>query len=142
MAEATVSLREAPVPGGSALPLADFLAGSYSGAVRIEPGEEVRLLVPHLARLTRVDIAFPTFGDGRGYSSARILREAGYAGPLVATGDILVDQIAFMARCGFDGFAPTAPLDPAGLAKARSRWPHAYQPAADAARPLWALRHG
>jgi uncharacterized protein (DUF934 family) len=49
---------------------------------------------PHLDRLALVEVAFPKFRDGRGYSSARILREAGYTGELRAQGDVLVDQIA------------------------------------------------
>ena len=39
-----------------------------------------------------IEIAFPAFRDGRGYSNARILREAGYAGELRAEGDVLTDQ--------------------------------------------------
>lgn len=142
MGDVSLSLRDAPVPVEAAVSLTDFLAGANSGAVRIEPGEDARALVPHLARLTRVDVSFPVFGDGRGYSSARILREAGYAGPLVATGDVLVDQIAYMARCGFDAFVPNAPLDAAAVETALGRFPHAYQQTVDAARPIWALRHG
>ena len=82
-------------------------------AVRIEPGDDARAVaaVPRPARL--VEVNFPAFGDGRGYSAARILREAGYTGELRAVGDVLVDQIAYMRRCGFDTFAPDKPLDEA-----------------------------
>ena len=89
-----------------------------------------------------VEVAFPTFRDGRGYSAARILREAGYRGELRAAGDVLIDQINFMRRCGFDSFAPNAPLDPAAVQVAFGRFDHVYQPAADAAVPVWRLRHG
>ena len=61
-----------------------------AAAVRIEPGDDARLLLPFLDRLKLVDVNFPSFGDGRGYSSARILREAGYAGELRAVGDLPV----------------------------------------------------
>jgi uncharacterized protein (DUF934 family) len=121
--------------------LADF-AGSNATAVRIEPGEDARVLIPHLDRLTLVEVAFPKFRDGRGYSSARILREAGYAGALRAQGDVLVDQIAFMKRCGFDSFAPDAPLNKADVDAAYSRFDDVYQRAADARVPVWKLRHG
>jgi uncharacterized protein (DUF934 family) len=121
--------------------LADF-AGSNATAVRIEPGEDARVLIPHLDRLTLVEIAFPKFRDGRGYSSARILREAGYTGALRAQGDILVDQIAFMKRCGFDSFAPDAALNQADVDAAFSRFDDVYQRAADARVPVWKLRHG
>ena len=55
-----------------------FLDQSNASAVRIEPGDDARELVPHLERLALVEVNFPAFGDGRGYSSARILREAAY----------------------------------------------------------------
>jgi uncharacterized protein (DUF934 family) len=56
--------------------------------------------------ITRVDIAFPNFTDGRGYSIARILRtRLQFKGDIRATGDVLVDQLSYMARCGFTSFA-------------------------------------
>ena len=49
---------------------------------------------------------FPKFGDGRGYSIARLLRErCGYRGELRAIGDVLYDHLYFMEQCGFDAFA-------------------------------------
>jgi uncharacterized protein (DUF934 family) len=122
--------------------LADFTGASNATAVRIEPGEDARALLPHLDRIALVEVSFPVFGDGRGYSAARILREAGYAGELRACGDVLIDQLGAMARCGFDSFAPNQPLDPALIDAALARFPYAYQPAADPAKPIWALRHG
>lgn len=121
---------------------ADLLAGSNASAVRIEPGDDARALIAHLDQLALIEVAFPTFRDGRGYSSARILREAGYGGELRAAGDVLVDQLAFMHRCGFDSFAPDAPLNDADVAAALARYPAVYQRAADPAVPVWALRHG
>ena len=56
-----------------------FVDQSNAQAVRIEPGDDTRELLPHLQRLALVEVNFPAFGDGRGYSSARMLREAGYA---------------------------------------------------------------
>lgn len=125
-----------------AVTLDSFLGQSNATAVRIESGEDVRALLPHLDRLALVEVSFPKFRDGRGYSTARILREAGYAGELRAQGDVLVDQIPFMRRCGFDAFAPEAPVDEATLAAALARYDHVYQPAADRAVPVWKLRHG
>jgi uncharacterized protein (DUF934 family) len=116
--------------------------GSNATAVRIEPGEDARVLIPHLDRLALIEIAFPKFRDGRGYSSARILREAGFKGELRAQGDVLVDQINLMKRCGFDSYAPDAALNQADVDAAFSRFEHVYQGAADAAVPVWKLRHG
>ena len=89
-----------------------------------------------------VEVGFPSFRDGRGYSAARILREAGYTGELRAAGDVLVDQLPFMRRCGFDSFAPEAAIDAATLARALSRYTAVYQPAADGAVPVWRRRRG
>lgn len=118
-----------------------FLDQSNASAVRIEPGDDARELVPHLERLALVEVNFPAFGDGRGYSSARILREAGYDGELRAVGDVLVDQLAYMRRCGFDAFEPDQQLDMDDVGAAFDRWPDVYQKAADTRTPIWAKRH-
>jgi uncharacterized protein (DUF934 family) len=125
-----------------AVTLDSFLGQSNATAVRIESGEDARALLPHLERLALVEVSFPKYRDGRGYSSGRILREAGYTGELRAQGDVLVDQIPFMRRCGFDSFAPEAPVDPATLEASLARYEHVYQPAADTYVPVWKLRHG
>jgi uncharacterized protein (DUF934 family) len=122
--------------------LDSFLDQSNATAVRLEPGEDVRALLPHLDRLALIEVAFPAFRDGRGYSAARILRESGYTGELRAAGNVLVDQILPMRRCGFDAFAPDAPLDLVAVELALGRFEYVYQSAADAAPPVWKLRHG
>ena len=119
-----------------------FLSQSNATAVRLESDEDARALIPYLDRLKLIEVAFPKFRDGRGYSSARILREAGYAGELRAQGDVLVDQIAYMKRCGFDTFAPEKDLNPADVEAALNRYSHVYQDATDEAVPIWKLRHG
>ena len=126
-----------------AITLDAFLEGqTNAGAVRIEAGDDARALLPHMGQLALVEVSFPTFRDGRGYSAARVLREAGYTGELRAAGDVLVDQIPFMRRCGFDSFAPQAPIDPGTLKRSLERYDYHYQAAADAAVPVWKLRHG
>lgn len=119
-----------------------FLGQSNATAVRIEPGDDARALLPHLDRLALVEVAFPAFRDGRGYSAARILREAGYRGELRAEGDVLLDQVAPLRRSGFDALLSRAPLDPAAVDRALARFPAVYQKAADARAPVWAQRHG
>ena len=124
-----------------AVTVGSFGEQTNAAAVRLEAGDDARELLPYLDRLKLVEVNFPIFGDGRGYSAARILREAGYQGELRAVGDVLVDQIAFMRRCGFDSFAPEVPLDPADTQNAFDRWPDVYQPTADCRQPIWAKRH-
>ncbi len=125
-----------------AVTLDAFFGQSNATAVRIEAGDDARVLLAHLDRIALVEVSFPSFRDGRGYSTARILREAGYVGELRAQGDVLVDQIPLMRRCGFDSFAPESEIDQATLGAALARFPHVYQAAADAQVPVWKLRHG
>jgi phosphoadenosine phosphosulfate reductase len=76
--------------------------------VRIEPGEGIDVLVDDLDRLAVIALAFPKFTDGRSYSKARTLREQhGYRGELRACGDVLLDQVPLMLRCGFDALEIT-----------------------------------
>lgn len=142
MAEQMLRFREDASVDHPAVTVEAFVGQTNAAAVRIEPGEDARELLPHLARLALVEVNFPVFGDGRGYSAARILREAGYEGELRAVGDVLVDQLAFLRRCGFDAFAPDQPLNPEDVDTALTRWSEVYQPAADARIPIWNLRHG
>ena len=130
-----------------AVSLDAFLDQTNAVSVRIEAGEDVMPLLPHLERVRLVEVDFPKFRDGRGFSTARILREAGYIGEIKATGDVLVDLVFFMRRCGFDSFAPDVPLVPAEVEAALARYPHVYQHAADPPDapwrvPIWKLRHG
>jgi uncharacterized protein (DUF934 family) len=125
-----------------ALPIESFLLDPDAGAVRLEPGDDARALLPVLKRLKLVEIAFPTFRDGRGYSAARILREAGFYGELRADGDILLDQLVLLRRAGFDALSSRKPLDAEQVAATLARFPFVYQKAADARSPVWALRHG
>lgn len=83
---------------------------------------------------------FPAFKDGRAYSQARLLRERyGYAGEIRARGDILRDQLLFMARCGFDAFE-FEDDDIAGAKAALDEFSFAYQAASDRVEPIWRKR--
>ena len=137
----TVRFRDDPVPDEPAVSLEAFLDQTNAASVRIEAGDDVRLLAPVLDRLRLIEIDFPKFRDGRGFSSARILREMGYTGEIKATGDVLVDLVFFMRRCGFDSFAPDVPFNHEDVQAALTRYPYVYQDAADPAVPIWRLRH-
>ncbi len=137
----TIRFRTDEPVADPAVTVNSFGEQTNAAAVRLEAGDDARELLPYLDRLKLVEVNFPSFGDGRGYSAARILREAGYQGELRAVGDVLVDQVAFMRRCGFDSFAPEVPLDPIDSENAFNRWPEVYQPTADGHQPIWAKRH-
>ena len=143
MAETLLRFRDDEAHEEPAETLDSFLKGqSNATAVRLEAGDDARALLPHLDQLALIEVSFPSFRDGRGYSAARILREAGYAGELRAAGDVLVDQMPLMRRCGFDSFAPEAPIDAEVLAASLARYDDVYQPAADGRTPVWKRRHG
>ncbi|MBO9671344.1 MAG: DUF934 domain-containing protein [Sphingobium sp.] len=135
-------LRDDEATDEPAVSLDAFFEQTNATSVRIEAGDDVRRLIPVLDRVSLVEIDFPKFRDGRGFSSARILREAGFKGEIKATGDVLVDLVFFMQRCGFDSFAPDQPLDPIALKAALGRWQYVYQSSGDDRVPIWKLRHG
>jgi uncharacterized protein (DUF934 family) len=92
------------------LSLEDFLAlpeltrrdAAERLGVELASGEQLEVLLPYLDQLPLVALAFPAFNDGRSYSKATLLRRRyGFAGALRATGDILIDQVPHMLRCGF-----------------------------------------
>lgn len=104
---------DVPSAGDIVVPLARFnadaaaLLARHGGrlGVRIEPGEGVAELVPHLAHIALVCISFPTFHDGRGLSCARELRERHrYGGEIRAVGDVIRDVVHGMYRCGINSF--------------------------------------
>jgi uncharacterized protein (DUF934 family) len=98
--------------------------------VLLEPAERAETIADDLARLTLVAINFPKFTDGRGYSTARILRDRyKFAGELRATGDILFDQLQLYARSGFDALEITDPTTIKLLEAGRKPvMTHFYQP--------------
>ena len=71
--------------------------------VRLGPTDDPAAV--SLEGVTRIEVDFPKFGDGRGYSIARLLRERrGYRGELRAVGHITRDLLSFLESCGFDAF--------------------------------------
>src|SRR2546425_11683223 len=57
--------------------------------LRLEPTDDPASVADRLGRVARVEVNFPKFGDGRGYSIARLLRERyGYKGELRAGGPV------------------------------------------------------
>jgi len=92
-----------------------------------------------LAGFSTIILEFPAFKDGRAYSQARLLRERyGFTGEIRARGDVLRDQLLFMARCGVDAFEFTGDVD--GANTALNEFSFAYQSAADDLAPVWRKR--
>jgi uncharacterized protein (DUF934 family) len=89
-----------------------------------------------------IAVHFPAFTDGRGYSTARLLRQRyGFTGELRAFGDILRDQLFELARCGFDSFVLRDDQDADDALRAFDDFSETYQAAADRG-PLFDRRFG
>jgi len=109
--------------------------------VLVAPDDAVEDLASDVQRLALVMVHFPVFRDGRGLSSARLLRERfGYAGEVRAVGDVLEDQIFYMLRCGFDAFEIAAQDPEVVFARASKSFSAVYQTAADRRAPVWRRR--
>ena len=120
-----------------------LLAEGRSVGVRLEPDEAVEALAYDLPRIALVAVAFPKFRDGRGFTSARLLRERfAFTGEVRAVGDVFREQAGFMVRCGFDAFEPSDGATPDQWAHAVTRHRHVYQRAADRRTPVYAEREG
>ena len=88
-----------------------------------------------LSGVTRIDLHFPKFTDGRAYSQAYLLRRRlGYSGELRATGDVLIDQLVQMQRSGFSSAVLAAGVDASAAQRQFDRYSAFYQ--GDAAQPL------
>ncbi|PHR56642.1 MAG: phosphoadenylyl-sulfate reductase [Robiginitomaculum sp.] len=79
-----------------------FLAGNDGTRVKLAPDVDLSDLAPRLSGLKTIEIAFPSFTDGRGFSIARQVRRMGFLGTLIASGDLIPDQHAYALQCGFD----------------------------------------
>lgn len=91
--------------------------------------------------LELIALNFPIFSDGRAYSSARELRlNLGYQGELRAVGDVLRDQLFYMARCGFDAFDMRADQNLEAALKAFGDFTDGYQASVDRPVPLFRRR--
>jgi uncharacterized protein (DUF934 family) len=87
----------------------------------------------------RIELHFPTFSDGRAFSQAFALRRRrGYTGAIRATGDVLVDQLQQMQRCGFSEVVLRADQDPAVGERLLRHYPAFYQGDARQAPPRFA----
>lgn len=75
---------------------------THQGTVDLAQTDDPEALLPHLADLRLIRVAFPAFNDGRAFTIARRLRMMGYAGELRALGPVIAEQYAMARRVGFD----------------------------------------
>jgi uncharacterized protein (DUF934 family) len=74
----------------------------------ITAGKDAMEQLGEAASRPLVALSFAKFADGRAFSYAELLRERfRFSGELRAAGDVLLDEIPLMLRCGFDSFEIT-----------------------------------
>jgi phosphoadenosine phosphosulfate reductase len=106
--------------------------GVRAGVV-LMPGEDPLRLAGHLDGLRAIAVEFTRLSDGRGFSTARLLRERlGWTGEIRATGRVHRDQMYMLARCGFTAFQLPPGEEAEGAKTGISDFDLAYQAANDA----------
>lgn len=110
--------------------------GAFEGSnipvgLLIEPATRLEEIAGDIHRFALIALKFPKFQDGRAFSLAQLLRERhGFQGELRAVGEVLIDQIQPMMRCGFDSFEINDPVTERALREGRiPAVSHFYQPA-------------
>ncbi|MEO7743235.1 MAG: DUF934 domain-containing protein [Usitatibacter sp.] len=109
--------------------------------VWLNPDDDPAQIAADLAHVALVAVHFPKFADGRGYSTAFLLRTRhGYKGELRAIGDVGRDQLFLLKRCGFDSFALAPHRDPEAALASLNDFSLRYQGSVDDARSLFRHR--
>lgn len=137
-----------PASGDVIVPLSLWLAKRETLITRIgrtgvwlKPEDEPALLATDFAVLPLIAVQFPAFTDGRGYSTARLLRERyGYTGELRAIGDVMRDNIFYLSRVGFDAIALRDGEDGKEALSAFNDFTEAYQISVERPQPLFRRR--
>lgn len=120
---------------------AQILAHGGRKGVRLKPDQFAESLDGLQQSLDLIAIEFPAFADGRGYSTAYLLRtRLGYTGELRAIGDVFKDTLFYQQRVGFDAFAIRDGKDAEVALKGLQDFSEVYHASADQPRPLFLRR--
>lgn len=103
----------------------------------LNPDDEPEHAQSWFKRVALIAVRFPVFSDGRGYSTATLLRRLGWQGELRAVGDVLRDQLFYLSRVGFDSFAIREDRSAHEALAALNDFSERYQGAADQPLPLF-----
>ena len=114
---------------------------SPESVLRLEPQDDLSVVTERIGSTARIEVNFPKFGDGRGFSLARLLRERhGYKGELRAVGEVARDHLYYMEQCGFDAFLLRDGEDVEEALAAFDDFSEAYQATAAQPVPLFRRR--
>ena len=111
-----------------------------AGALQFANDEDVLARADDVRQAPVVVLNFPKWTDGRAYSQAVLLRgRLRYAGEIRAVGDVVVDMLPLLKRCGFDSALLRADQNPAFADKTLGFFPAGhYQGDVTGARPVFA----
>jgi uncharacterized protein (DUF934 family) len=110
--------------------------------IQLNAGDTADLLAEESLGFALINVEFPKFADGRGYSAAHLLRKRyGFTGQLRAIGDVLYDQLFFMMRCGFNAMAMREDQDLNLAVKGFETFSSPYQGDVNDTRPLFRRRN-
>jgi len=120
-----------------------LLARGTPLGIRLHSDQSPEAIADDVQHFAVMALEFPKFRDGRAYSYARLLRERyGFKGELRAVGDVLMEQLFFMLRTGFDAFDVQQSPDPvAAFETALKDFSVWYQPTGDGRPTAMQLRH-
>lgn len=149
-----LSLAEGETPESVSLPTGDLIVplavwssrqaelnGRAQLGLLLEPADDLAAIAADLSRFAVIAVRFPKFVDGRGYSTATLLRTRyAYTGELRAVGDVLIDQLFFYQRCGFDAFALRDDKSVESALARLTPFPDRYQTSVDTPQPLFRRR--
>jgi uncharacterized protein (DUF934 family) len=108
------------------------------------PPDDGALMLDNTADVLAADIGthdlivlqFPKWTDGRAYSQARLLRgRRRYRGELRAVGEVIIDMLPLLERCGFDSARLRADQNPESARRALGFFSAWYQGDVAGARP-------
>lgn len=140
-----VSDYETALPSGNVLVDVDYwitnkeqLNSRNDIGLILKGDSDIESIKNELGQFEVIAVNFPAFADGRGYSLARLLKERyNYKGEIRAIGDVLIDQLYFMKRCGFDSYLLKEGLDAQKALAYFSTFSDPYQLAYDLPTPLF-----
>jgi uncharacterized protein (DUF934 family) len=135
-----IAAQIAPSPSNEAQEQGEAQQGEV---VRLEPTDDPASVADRFERIARIEVNFPKFGDGRGYSIGRLLRERhGYKGELRAVGWVVRDHLLYMESCGFDAFLLREGEDPEEALTGFNDFSESYQASVTKPLPLFRRRSG
>lgn len=91
--------------GAKAIVALEALAATPEAkGVEVPNTTPLEALEPHFGQLELIAITFPGYMDGRGFTVAKRLRNAGFKGAIRAVGPLIAEQFAYGLSCGFSEF--------------------------------------